>query len=151
MGALVNDYGLLRGEGLDLGPYTLRYPERERTMLRVISDRAASHAQKDWMVFDGTDRLTFADGWRGICRVGHALDRDGLSPGAHTGLLLRNQLEFLPAFYGTQVRGGVSVPLNADSRGPLLQAVIEHSDVEVLFVRTDLIDRLEALDGLGRV
>jgi crotonobetaine/carnitine-CoA ligase len=151
MDAFVKDYGLLRGRGLDLGPYALRYSERERTMLRVISDRASSHANKDWIVFDGADRLTFGDGWRGICRVGHALDRDGLSARAHAGLLLRNQLEFLPAFYGAQVRGGVSVPLNADSRGPLLQAVIEHSDVEALFVRTDLIDRLEGLDGLGKV
>ena len=67
-------------------------------------------------MFDGVDRLTFADGWGGICRVGHALDRDGFEPGAHVGLLLRNQLEFLPAFYGPQVRGGVSIPLNADGR-----------------------------------
>ena len=29
--------------------------------------------------------------------------------------------------------------------------MIEHSDVEVLVVRADLLDRLEALDGLGRV
>ena len=44
MDALVRDYGLLRGQGLDLGPYALRHPEQERTMLRVIADRAASHA-----------------------------------------------------------------------------------------------------------
>ncbi len=147
----MREYSLLRGQGLDLGPYALRYPAHERTMLRVIADRAASHGEKDWLVFDGAERLTFGAGWRGICRVGHALDRDGLAPGAHVGLMLRNQTEFLPAFYGAQVRGGVTIPVNADSRGPLLQAVIEHSDVEVLVVRTDLLDRLEAVDGLGRV
>src|SRR5439155_16257113 len=63
----------------------------------------------------------------------------------------RNQVEFMPAFYGAQVRGGVAVPLNADSRGPLLQAVIEHSDVEVIVARTDLLDRLAELEGLGSV
>ena len=57
----------------------------------------------------------------------------------------------MPAFYGAQVRGGVTVPLNADSRGPLLQQVIEHSDVEAIVVRADLVDRLEALPSLGRV
>jgi crotonobetaine/carnitine-CoA ligase len=145
------DYSLLRGRGLDLGPYALRYPEVERTMLRVIADRAASHEDKDWLVFDGVDGLTFGAGWRETCRVAHALDRDGFVPGAHVGLLLRNQLEFLPAFYGAQARGGTSVPLNADSRGPLLQTVIEHSDVEVLVVRADLLDRLESLESLGRV
>ena len=148
---MLREYSLLRGQGLDLGPYALRYPEPERTMLRVIADRAASHTDKDWVIFDGTDRLTFGSGWREICRVGRALDRDGFDPSAHVGLLLRNQVEFLPAFYGPQVRGGVSIPLNADSRGPLLQAVIEHSDIEALAVRTDLIERLEGLEGLGQV
>src|SRR5689334_14441115 len=151
MSGAMREYSLLRGQGLDLGPYALRYPEHERTMLRVIADRASTHGDKDWLVFDGADRLTFGTGWREICRVGHALDRDGFEPGAHAGLMLRNQTEFLPAFYGAQVRGGVSIPLNADSRGPLLQAVIEHSDIEVLFARTDLLERLEAVDGLGRV
>lgn len=151
MAARGTDGALLPGRGLGLGPFALRYPPEGRTMLRVIADRARSHGDRDWIVFDGVDRLTFADGWGGICRVGHALDRDGFEPGAHVGLLLRNQLEFLPAFYGPQVRGGVSIPLNADGRGPLLQAVLEHCDAEALVVRTDLIDRLVDLDGLGRV
>ena len=143
--------GLLRGRGLDLGPYATSYPPHERTMLRVLADRAADRPDKPWLVFDGTEVLTFADAWRAVCRVGHALDAAGLEPGAHVGLLLRNQPEFMPAFYGPQVRGGRTVPLNADSRGPLLQQVIEHSDVEVIVVRADLADRLEALASLGRV
>ena len=127
--------GLLRGRGLDLGPYATSYPPHERTMLRVLADRAADRPDKPWLIFDGTEVLTFADAWRAVCRVGHALDAAGLEPGAHVGLLLRNEPEFMPAFYGPQVRGGRTVPLNADSRGPLLQQVIEHSDVEVIVVR----------------
>jgi crotonobetaine/carnitine-CoA ligase len=143
--------GLLRGRGLDLGPYALRYPPPERTMLRVLADRAQDRPEKPWLVFDGADVLTFGEGWRAACRVGHALDRAGLEPGAHVGLLLRNQVEFMPAFYGAQVRGGNTVPLNADLRGPLLQHVIEHSEVEAIVARTDLLDRLAALPTLGRV
>lgn len=143
--------GLLRGRGFELGPYATRYAPHERTMLRVLADRAADRPDKPWLVFDSVDVLTFAEGWRETCRVGHALDRAGLDSGAHVGLLLRNQREFMPAFYGAQVRGGRTVPLNADSRGPLLQQVIEHSDVEAVVVRADLADRLEALPSLGRV
>jgi crotonobetaine/carnitine-CoA ligase len=120
-------------------------------MLRVLADRAADRPDKPWLVFDGTEVLTFGDAWRAVRRVGHALDRSGLDPGAHVGLLLRNQVEFMPAFYGAQVRGGRTVPLNADSRGPLLQQVIEHSDIEVIVARADLVDRLQALGSLGRV
>jgi crotonobetaine/carnitine-CoA ligase len=120
-------------------------------MLRVLADRAADRPDKPWLVFDGTDVLTFGEAWLAVCRVGHALDRAGLDSGAHVGLLLRNQPEFMPAFYGAQVRGGRTVPLNADSRGPLLQQVIEHSEVEVIVARADLVDRLQALGSLGRV
>jgi crotonobetaine/carnitine-CoA ligase len=144
------DRTMLRGQGLDLGPHTLRYPPQERTMLRVLADRAAARPDKDWLVFDGDDRLTFGQAWRDSCRVGQALDRS-LAPGAHVGLLLRNQREFMPAFYGAQVRGGVTVPLNADSRGPLLHSVIEHSEVETIIARSDLIDRLASVRDLGRV
>jgi crotonobetaine/carnitine-CoA ligase len=120
-------------------------------MLRVLADRAADRPDKPWLVFDGTDVLTFGDGWRAVCRVAHALERSRIPPEAHVGLLLRNQVEFMPAFYGAQVRGGSTVPLNADSRGPLLQQVIEHSDVEAIVVRADLVDRLAALPSLGGV
>ena len=143
-------YGLLQGTGLDIGPCSSRYPLAERTMLRVLSDRAATDADKDWVVFDGRERLTYGDAWRETCRVGHALDAD-LATTDHVGLMLTNQPEFLPAFYGSQVRGGVTVPLNAGSRGPLLQAVIEHSDVKAIVARTDLLDRLSELEDLGQV
>lgn len=141
---------LLRGKGLPLGPYMLRYPFAERTMLRVLADQAASRPAKDWLVFDSRDRLGFGEAWKEVCRIGHALDRD-VDAGASVGLLLVNQYEFMPAFYGPQVRGGMTVPLNAESRGPLLQAVIEHSEIQLVVVRADLLERLEGLDGLGDV
>ena len=34
MTGFVRDYGLLRGQGFDLGPYVSRFPFPERTMLR---------------------------------------------------------------------------------------------------------------------
>ena len=111
MNGLVRRHGLLQGQGLDLGPYSTRYPPGDRTMVRVLSDRAADRPDKDWIVFDSRDRLTFGGAWAEACRAGHAFDRD-LAPGAHVGLLMRNQPEFLISFYGTLVRGGMAVPLS---------------------------------------
>jgi crotonobetaine/carnitine-CoA ligase len=150
MTGFVRRHGLLQGQGLDLGPYTLRYPEGDRTMVRVLADRAADRPEKDWIVFDSRDRLTFGGAWEQACRVGHALDRD-LPEGLHVGLLMRNQPEFLVSFYGALVRGGVAVPFNAEARGPLLEAVIEHSDVQAIVVRDELVERLSSLSGLGHV
>jgi crotonobetaine/carnitine-CoA ligase len=150
MNGLVRRHGLLQGQGLDLGPYSTRYEAGDRTMVRVLADRAADRPDKDWIVFDSRDRLTFGGAWAEACRAGHAFDRD-LTAGAHVGLLMRNQPEFLISFYGTLVRGGMAVPLNADSRGPLLHAVIEHSDIEAIVVRDELLERLETLTDLAHV
>ena len=109
MDGFVKGYALLRGRGLDLGPFALRYPEQERTMLRVIADRATSHGRQG---LDGLRRHRPAHvrptGGGGSAASDTRSTATGFRPGAHTGLLLRNQLEFLPAFYGAQVRGGVT-------------------------------------------
>jgi carnitine-CoA ligase len=150
MRGIVRRHGLLQGQGLDFGRYTLAYAEGDRTMVRVLADRAADRPDKDWIVFDSSDRLTFGATWTEACRIGHAFDRD-LPAGAHVGLLMRNQPEFLLSFYGALVRGSVAVPFNAEARGPLLEAVIEHSDVQAIVVRDELVERLTGLDGLGQV
>lgn len=146
----LQDFNLLRGQGLELGPYIEKYAPQDRVMLRILADRAADRPEKSWVVFDSVDHLTYGTAWRDACRVGHALDRD-VDAGAHVGLMMRNQREFLLTLYGAQVRGGLSVPLNADSKGPLLHAVVEHSDIQAIVVRTDLIERLEELKDLAHI
>ena len=112
---------LLTGTGLGLGATYERYPLRERSLLRVLRDRATEHPDRTWLVIDSEHALSYGDAWRGACRVGNALDRDGLPAGAHVGLLLTNQVAFMPAFYGPQVRGGVTVAFNAELRGDPLR------------------------------
>ncbi|HET6507004.1 MAG TPA: AMP-binding protein [Baekduia sp.] len=141
---------LLQGKGPDLGPYGARFPLPQRTMLHVLAGRAAERPDRTWLVFDDGASLTFGGAQRAVNRVANALHADVGGP-CHVGLFLRNQVEFFPAFYGAMAAGGVTVPLNADSRGVLLQRVIEKSDIEVLVARADLLDVLERLDSLGAV
>ena len=150
MSGFVRRHGLLQGQGLDLGPYSTRTRPASARWSACSPIGPPTGPDKDWIVFDSRDRLTFGGAWAEACRAGHAFDRD-LSPGAHVGLLMRNQPEFLISFYGTLVRGGMAVPLNADSRGPLLHAVIEHSDIEAIVVRDELVERLTTLTDLGHV
>ncbi|HSG78797.1 MAG TPA: AMP-binding protein [Acidimicrobiia bacterium] len=142
--------GLLRGTGFPLGKHALAYPTEERTMLRVLRDRAAERGAKDWIVFDSTDHITYAEGWSLTCRVANAL-RATAGEGAHVGLFMLNQPEFVPVLYGAMANHGVAVPLNAQARGPLLHHVVEHSDATILVARIDLLDRLESLEDLGKV
>ena len=142
--------GLLRGKGFPLGPVATRYPTADRTLLRVLRDQAAERGSKDWVIFDSTDRLTYSDAWSLTCRVANAVERDA-GEGAHVGLFLLNQVEFLPTFFGAMANKGLAVPLNAQARGPILQYAIEFSDSKVIVARTDLLERLSGLDGLGTV
>lgn len=141
---------LWRGKGQPLGAYATRFPIAERTMLHVLDAQARDRGDRTWLVFDGTERLTFGEAQRLAHRVGNAVLRDLGGP-CNVGLFLRNQFEFAPAMYGAMVAGGVAVPLNADSRGLLLQGVIERSEVRVIVVRFDHLDRLQDLEGLGGV
>lgn len=137
---------LLRGTGPGLGPLARRYPVEERTLLRVLRDQAAARGDHPWAVFDGEEVLTYDAAWRATCRVAAAVE-----PGAHVALMLRNQVEFLPAFYGPMAAGGVTIPLNPDARGPLLADVIRRSEASVIVVRADLLEVLARLDDLGGV
>jgi crotonobetaine/carnitine-CoA ligase len=141
---------LLRGKGPDLGRFGARFDQPERTMLHVLRAQATERPDKPWLVFDGTEPLTFGAAQRIVNRVAHAVEAD-IGRGAHVGLFLRNQVEFFPTFYGAQTAGGVAVPLNADARGVLLERVIVKSEIRMLVARADLLPQLEALETLGAV
>jgi crotonobetaine/carnitine-CoA ligase len=142
--------GLLRGTGFDLGPYARRLPLVERSLVRLLAEQAAERPDHTWLVFDSGPSITFGEAEALVNQVAHAVIGT-VGEGAHVGLFLRNQVEFLPAFLGAMAAGGVAVPLNAEGRGPLLAYVIERSDAQVLVVRADLVDRLQDLDSLGPV
>jgi crotonobetaine/carnitine-CoA ligase len=141
---------LLRGTGPDLGAYGTRFPIESRTMLHVLDHQASERPDDTWIVVDGDERVTFGEARSIAHRMGNALLADLGGP-ANVGLFMRNQIEFMPAFYGVLSAGSVAVPLNADSRGLLLQRVIEASDVRAIVVRADLLETLADLDGLGAV
>lgn len=141
---------LLSGKGPDLGRFGARFPQGERTMLHVLRMQAAERPDATWLVFADAPPLTFGEAQRRVNLVADAIGRD-VGAGRHVGLFMRNQDEFFPVFYGAMTAGGVAVPLNADSRGILLERVIVKSEIRVLVARADLLDRLEALDSLGDV
>src|SRR4051794_25394256 len=141
---------LLRGKGAELGPFATRFAIEQRTMLHVHDAQARERPDATWIVVDGAQRLTFAAAQAEAHRIAHALLED-LGGACHVGLFMRNQIEFMPSFYGVQAAGGVAVPLNADSRGVLLQRVIERADVRAIIARGDQLKVLQELDGLGAV
>src|SRR6202000_3479209 len=123
----------------------------ERTLLHVLSAQAAERGDHDWLIFDSTERLTFAAALAQSSALGHALEERLGTGGGQVALFLRNQVEFMPAFLGPMTAGSVTVPLNADSRGPLLEYAIAKCEARVLIARADLLDRIEALESLAEL
>jgi crotonobetaine/carnitine-CoA ligase len=141
---------LLLGRGMNLGPYSTRFPTEHRTLLHLLRAQAVERGDDTWLVFDGRERMTYAEAQVAVNGVAHALI-ESVGAGGHVALLLRNQIEFMPAFLGAMAAGGAAVPLNAESRGPLLEFVIAKSDASTMVARVDLLDRLVELDSLGDV
>ncbi len=148
--AELSDRGLYRGRRPWLGKHVGRFDLEHRTLLNVLAAQAEERPDQPWLIFDSTESMSFAEGFRRTAAVAAALADSGAA-GGQVALLLANQVEYLPALLGAGAAGGRAVPLNADARGPLLQYAIEKSESKAIVVRDDLLERLAELDGIGEV
>ena len=141
---------LLHGTGPDLGPIATAYPYEQRTMLHVLTDQAERRDDQPWLVSDGEQHLTFGQALQSAYQFAAAASAaDFAAP--RVALLLRNQLEFMPAFLGAQAAGGFAAPLNPEARGPLLTNLLNRCDAQILVVRADLLDIVRAVPSLAAV
>ncbi|ANO50952.1 class I adenylate-forming enzyme family protein [Woeseia oceani] len=70
-----------------------------------------------------------------------------LERGDRVGLLLQNSAEYVGVFYGTQVSGRVTVPLNFQEPATVIAHLLEHCEARVLFVQRTYRD-LKALQAI---
>ncbi|GAA3523120.1 ATP-dependent acyl-CoA ligase [Amycolatopsis ultiminotia] len=141
---------LLRGSGPGPGPLAQAFPYEQRTMLHVLRHRAEHSADQEWLVFDGADRLTFGQAEEQVRRFASAVVTAGFRK-PRVALLLRNQPEFIPAFFGAQLADGFAAPLNPESRGPMLSRLLIRCEAQILVVRSDLLPVLCSAPSLGQV
>lgn len=76
-----------------------------------VLDRAIVHHRGNTAVVDGERRITYAELGRWRDRVAQGLVRDGLGKGERVGLLMPNNLEFIPTQQGVWAAGGVLVQM----------------------------------------
>ena len=141
---------LLRGVAETQTEHRLRFPFAERTLVHVLERQARERPDHPWLVFDSRETLTFGQASDRVQRFAEAV-LEHVGPAPRVALFLRNQIEFMPAFLGAQAAGGLSVPLNAELKGPLLETMLSRAGAQVLIVRAELLQVLEALPGLGSV
>lgn len=73
--------------------------------------------------------------------VAKALVAGGLGKGERVGILMTNRPEFLSAFFGTALAGGVAVALSTFSTEEELDYLVANSDISVLFLEAQVLKK----------
>lgn len=99
------------------------------TMLRTSVERSPD---AEATVEIGGDRLTYAQLWDRSARVAGGLRACGVKPGDRVASLLPNGLPWVLAFWGTQLAGGIAVPVNTRLAGQEIDHVIRDSGAGII-------------------
>lgn len=127
------------------------YKKQDRVLGLVLEDKASSNGDK--VLFRYKDQTyTYAQVNERSNRVGNAFLALGVKKGDKVGIMLPNCTEYLDVWFGLAKIGGVEVPINTAFRGDQLLHVLNSSDVSILVVDRQFLDRIEFIkDELATV
>jgi acyl-CoA synthetase (AMP-forming)/AMP-acid ligase II len=77
-------------------------------------------------------RVSYGQLWRDVCALGSFLKERGLRREDRVAILLENSPEYIAAYYGTLMAGGVAVALNTATKARDLVNWLTHSDASWL-------------------
>jgi len=80
------------------------------------------------------ERWSYDELWARSVEVARALIACGFGRGARVGILMTNRVEFIAAFFGTMLAGGLAVPLSTFSTERELDQLLTASAVSVLLI-----------------
>ena len=99
--------------GIELGADGIRrYTGLPRNVVALLRETVERHPDRPAVVeLDGPE-VSYAQLWQRAARVAGGLRDAGVEPGDRVAVRLGNGLDWLLAFWGTQLAGGIVVPLN---------------------------------------
>ncbi len=68
--------------------------------------------------------VTFRQLYEMACRIAVAINDQGIGPGDHVGIFLRNHWSYIPIYYALSMSGVVAVPVNYMLRSEQLAALL---------------------------
>jgi len=102
-------------------------------------------------VVDGSRRISYGALWAEIERVAGFLQTSGLRKGDRAAIWLENSYEYIAAYYGIQLGGGVVVPLNPAARSKEIVRALTHSNTGWLFTSGRNAELKKVEESLPRV
>jgi len=100
--------------------------------LREVSTRFADREALVLHTANGTVRWTYARLWERAVEVARALRACGVGRDSRVGILMTNRPEWVAAFFGVGLAGGVAVALSTFSTLPELEYLLQACGVSIL-------------------
>ncbi len=120
--------------GVERGPDGVaRYTDRPRSLVDML--RATVERVGDGLAVAeiGAGRVTYHELWDRAARVAGGLRAEGVRRGDRVAIRLPNGLDWVLAFWGTQLAGAVVVPVNTRFTDSEAQYVIDDSGASYVF------------------
>ncbi|HXF40385.1 MAG TPA: AMP-binding protein [Blastocatellia bacterium] len=124
------DYSAITRDARGIAHYDDR-PSSLVEMLRATVDKSPDH---EAIVELGGRRINYRQLWDGSARVAGGLKQIGINRGDRVAIRLGNGLDWCLAFFGTQMAGAVTVPVNTRFSEPEVEYVVTDSGSRFSFV-----------------
>lgn len=118
-GVHLDDHGIPRYEGLPA------------TLLDMLGEQVTARPKSEAVVELGADRLTYRQLWDRASRVAGGLRADGLKQGDRVALRYPAGINWVLAFWGTVMAGGIAVAVNTRSAQPEVDFVLSDAGVHI--------------------
>jgi acyl-CoA synthetase (AMP-forming)/AMP-acid ligase II len=118
------------------------YDDVPATLLDMLAEQVDHRPDSEAVVELGAGRLTYRQLWERASRVAGGLRAEGVKPGDRVALRYPAGLDWVLAFWGTVMTGGIAVAVNTRSAQPEVEFVLADAGA-----RVDLAADAPLLDG----
>jgi acyl-CoA synthetase (AMP-forming)/AMP-acid ligase II len=108
-----------------------RYDDVPATLLDMLAEHVDHRPESEALVEVGAGRLTYRQLWDRAARVAGGLRATGLQPGDRVAVRYPAGINWVLAFWGTVMAGGVAVAVNTRSAPPEVEFVLSNAGARV--------------------
>jgi acyl-CoA synthetase (AMP-forming)/AMP-acid ligase II len=127
-------------------PGVRRYDQLPASLLEMLKAQVANNPDTETVVELGGPRLTYRQLWEQAARVAGGLQQVGLKRGDRVAIPYPAGANWVLAFWGTIMAGGLAVAINTRSAAPEVEFVVKDSGA-----RIDLFPEAALPDGAAYV
>ncbi len=120
------------------------YPLEERTIGRILAEKAARIPAKTFLLWAGRS-YSYGDLEALTNRYANGCAAHGIGHGDHVAVMLPNCPEFYWTTWGLGKLGAVAVPINTAAKGEMLRYFIDQSDATCVVIDDEWVERVASI------